>query len=126
MNTFLPPDGSAAATPVHLDTELALSQIGDLDAVRSMLAMLDETLTRDVAHVAALLAQGDTAAANVILHPLKGFLPIFCRPALCHAVETVEGLTRQADAQAARLAYAELAPALQQLQAEVIHYLHGH
>ena len=108
--------------PVHLDTELAMSQIGDAEA---MLAMLEETLARDVPGIAELLRNGDVAAANQVLHPLKGFIPIFCRAALCEHVARVEALSKHGDSQTVAAAYAELQPELSLLLLEVAAYLNG-
>ena len=65
------------AQPVYLDTELAISQIGDAAMLPAMLGMLVESLTKDIPMISEVLAQGDVVSANRLLHPLKGFLPIF-------------------------------------------------
>ena len=110
-------------TYLHLDIDLALSQIGDAEAMQGMLAMLEETLARDVPQIAALLAQGDVSGASHILHPLKGFIPIFCSAALCEHVARVEALSKDGVCSAVSTAYALLRPELELLLAEVAAYL---
>lgn len=112
--------------PVYLDAALALEQIGDLQAVHGMMTMLEETLQRDVPLIAELLATHDVVGANRLLHPLKGFLPIFCRPILCEHVAQVEMLSKDSKSQSVGPAYQELMPELQILLGEVSSYLNEH
>ena len=118
MPTPLPPAG-----PIYLDTGLALSQIGDTDAMNSMLLMLQESLARDVPEIAALLQMGEVLAANRLLHTLKGFIPIFCPEPLCAHVVRVEALSKLGPGPALAPAYAALQPELAQLLCEVDSYL---
>lgn len=110
-------------SPVYLDTTLALAQIGDMDAMNSMIAMLQEALARDIQRIGAHLQSGDVAAANRLLHPLKGFIPIFCREDFCGRVEAVESMSKDSQSLTVGPAYAALQPALEQLLAEVCAYL---
>jgi hypothetical protein len=107
------------APPVYLDTELALSQIGDVDAMNSMLLMLEECLSRDIPSVVSLLDQGDVVTANRLLHGLKGFIPIFCPESLCAHVVRVEGLSKLGSSEELLPAYAALRPELEGLLSEV-------
>ena len=118
MSSLLPD-----ADPIYLDIDLAMSQIGDLQALQGMLSMLEESLTRDIPAIAALFNSGDVVGANRLLHPIKGFVPIFCGPALSEHVAQVEMLSKEATSTAAGPAYAELMPELQQLLADVSAYL---
>ncbi len=118
MTSLLP-----QSDPVYLDTELALSQIGDVQAMQGMLTMLEESLARDIPLIAQLLSAGDVVGANRLLHPLKGFIPIFCGPALCELVAQVEMLSKDSHSTAIGPAYSELQPELQQLLSEVSAYL---
>ena len=106
-----------------LDTDLAMSQIGDAQAMQDMLVMLQDALANDVPKVSSLIQAGDVSAANHLLHTLKGFIPIFCRDALCHAVVRVEGLSKAPASPDLAIAYAALRPYLEQLHAEVSAYL---
>lgn len=116
---------SLPASQRLLDTDLALSQIGDPDAMREMLAMLQEALARDVPEISVLLQRGDTVGANHLLHAIKGFIPIFCPEPLCLEVARIEGMSK--DAFNAELAggYARLRPLLEQLLSEVSACLAG-
>ncbi len=112
--------------PVHLDARLALSQIGDEEAMASMLLMLQESLTRDIPLIAQLFRDGDLVAANRVLHALKGFIPIFCNQPLCEQVVRVEALSKDRQSTAAATAYLVLIPELEQLLSEVTAYLKAH
>jgi len=109
--------------PVYLDTDMAASQIGDLQSMQGMLAMLEESLARDIPMIARLIKARDIVGANRLLHSIKGFIPIFCGPAMCELVSQVELLSKDRDSTAISAAYAELQPELQQLLAEVSAYL---
>jgi hypothetical protein len=121
MSQFLSP-----ASPGFLDLDVALSQIGDVEAMNDMLVMLQTFLSREVPQIASLLQQHDTAGASQLLHALKGFIPIFCPETFCHEVGRVEGLSKAADSAALVMAYASLQPQLEQLLAEVSAYLVRH
>jgi HPt (histidine-containing phosphotransfer) domain-containing protein len=129
MSTSLPtppPTPQPSAIPFYLDTHLALSQIGDLETMNTMLLMLQESLQRDVPHIVTLLQEGDLVSANRLLHSLKGFIPIFCPEALCALVVQVEGQSKQGLAADLLPAYANLRPELERLLAEVTEYLLAH
>ncbi|WP_138515389.1 Hpt domain-containing protein [Rhodoferax bucti] len=118
---------SAAApqgdSPQYLNIAGALEQIGDEGALREMLPMVLDSLQRDVPAIANLLAQGDVTGANHLLHPLKGFIPIFCTPDLYARVSEVEQMSKKGDAPTVGAAYALLAPELRVFEAEVARYL---
>jgi len=114
---------SSGLEPVFLDIQLALEQIGDSQAMHGMLAMLEESLARDIPKIGQLLEEGDLPTANRVLHSIKGFIPIFCVETLCTHVARVELLSKNGDWAEISKAYAELKPDLQLLQAEVASYL---
>jgi HPt (histidine-containing phosphotransfer) domain-containing protein len=91
--------------------------------MQGMLSMLEESLTRDIPAIAALLNAGDVIGANRLLHPIKGFVPIFCGPTLSELVAQVEMLSKEDASTAIGPAYAELMPELEQLLADVSIYL---
>lgn len=107
----------------YLDIAAALEQIGDEDALREMLPMVLDALQRDVPVISDLLAKGDVQGANHLLHPLKGFIPIFCTANLVAHVSEVELMSKKGDAPTVAVAYAALAPELRVLEAEVAAYL---
>lgn len=109
--------------PRYLNIAGALEQIGDEGALREMLPMVLESLRNDVPAIAGLLANGDVQGANHLLHPLKGFIPIFCTNELYERVSEVEHMSKKGEAGAVAAAYAQLAPELRLLEAEVAAYL---
>lgn len=113
----------SSLSPVYLDVDLAFEQIGDTDTMNSMMAMLQESLARDIPQIAHLLQAGDVASANRLLHALKGFVPIFCREDLCNRVVEVEAMSKDSQSVTAGPAYTALRPALDQLLADVTAYL---
>lgn len=114
------------ADAMYLDTHLALSQIGDTDAMNSMLGMLQEALARDLPRIEQFLQAGEVASANRLLHALKGFIPIFCRPELCAHVVRVEAQSKDSQSTTAGPAYGVLKPELEALLSEVGAYLQAH
>ncbi|WP_342617679.1 Hpt domain-containing protein [Rhodoferax sp. GW822-FHT02A01] len=110
-------------TFTYLDTELAFSQIGDAQVMDSMLVMLQESLQRDIALIADLLASDELAGANRVLHALKGFVPIFCCEGFCTQVVDVEALSKVGPSSNVAQAYATLRPELQRLLDDVNTYL---
>ena len=114
---------SPDAGATYLDTGLALSQIGDAEAMNGMLAMLQDTLASDLPLIDSFLRAGDVANANRLLHALKGFIPIFCQAELCAHVVRVEALSKDSQSTTAAPAYLALKPQLEQLLAEVRAYL---
>jgi HPt (histidine-containing phosphotransfer) domain-containing protein len=114
MTSTLPDAGA-----IYLDTDLALSQIGDVDAMNGMLAMLQDTLAEDIPRIDDFLRTGDVAGANRLLHSLKGFVPIFSGPGLCAHVVQVEAMSKDLRSTTVAPAFLALKPQLEQLLAEV-------
>jgi len=119
MTTAFP----AAPAFKFLDIGHALEQIGDPVSLMEMLPMVQETLERDVPLIAELLGDGNVLTANELLHPLKGFIPIFCTAALCNHVTEVEVFSKTATSSEVIPLYAKLMPELQQLQYEVEQFI---
>jgi len=105
---------------VYLDIARALDQVGDEQALRGMMPMLQELLARDLPQIDRLLADGDVRGANPLLHSLKGCLPIFCAQTLCEHLARVEQLSKAGGAVEVRTAYSELSPKLHALLQEVV------
>lgn len=108
---------------MYLDYDHAVTQIGDPEALTPLLVMLQESLARDLPLVDSCLHGGDVAGVNRLLHPIKGFLPIFCQDALCQELSQVEGLSKYGSASQVAQAYASLRPKLESLLGEVSAYL---
>lgn len=115
----MPPTPPAALPLAYLDPAQALEYIGEADQVHTMLLMLDESLSTELGQLDTLIAEGELTGANRLLHPLKGFMPIFCQPALAQQVADTEALSKGQDAAALRQAWAALGPALRGLHAEI-------
>lgn len=108
---------------MYLDQARAVSQLGDADALPPMLTMLEESLERDIPAIDACIKSGDMVGANQLLHPIKGFLPIFCGDGLCDELSHAESLSKGSSAQELSQAYAGLRPKLVALLAEVTAFL---
>lgn len=102
-----------------LSIERAMSYVGDLDSVRSLLGTLAQSLQGDLPEIQARLDAGDLPGVQRLLHQFKGFAPVFCTQALSDEVARVESMSKGDDVPAMRSAYAHLAPRLQQLLVEV-------
>lgn len=113
----------SSVLPTYLDSEWALSQIGDLETMNSMLLMLQESLARDLPLISACLQCGDVPGANRILHSLKGFIPIFCQNPLSAHVEQVEFLSKSGSIADVSSAFSGLKPELEKLLQEVGAYV---
>jgi len=118
-DTTMPLTPPAASPLRYLDPAQALDYIGEADQVHTMLLMLDESLSTELDQLDALVGAADLAGANRLLHPLKGFMPIFCQPTLAQQVADTEALSKGQDAALLRQAWVVLGPALRGLHAEI-------
>jgi HPt (histidine-containing phosphotransfer) domain-containing protein len=123
QESFMAAVPSHGSAPRFLNIAGALAQIGDEGALREMLPMVLDALQKDVPAIADLLATGDVAGAHRLLHPLKGFIPIFCTEDLYERVAAVELMAKKEGAPQVAAAYALLAPDLIELESEVRSYL---
>lgn len=103
----------------YLSIARAMEYIADEAGVMTLMHTLRQSLMDDLPRIEACLAAGDVPGANEWLHQLKGFTPVFCTDALIEQVVTVEALSKHASAAVVSTAYADLAPKLARLQAEV-------
>ena len=111
MNT--PPDLQ------YLSISRAMEYIGDETGVMTLMQTLRQSLSDDLPRIEQCLAASDVKGANEWLHQLKGFTPVFCTEALVTEVVSVEALSKHGSATEVQAAYAQLAPKLAELQAEV-------
>lgn len=115
---------SANAVPfLLLDVKRAIDFVGDEAGVHIMMPMLAASLSSDVPEILRLLQAGDVKAANRLLHPLKGFVPVFCVDAVIDQVTAVEVLSKSAAASEVLPRFAEILPTLERLQAELHAYM---
>lgn len=110
---------TANPVPFYLDLDSAITQVGDLPSALGILVMVEETLRHDIPQISAYLADDNVPDAGRLLHSLKGFLPIFCRPALCERVTRLEALSKLGHSAEVRPAFDTLEPELVQLQREI-------
>lgn len=108
---------------VSLDIARALEQVGDEQALRGMLPMLQDLLDNDLPQITQFLANGDVSGANRLLHSIKGCMPIFCVPALCEQLAGVEHMSKSGGSAEVGEAFALLHPKLLSLQGEIAQYL---
>jgi HPt (histidine-containing phosphotransfer) domain-containing protein len=102
-----------------LSIDRALEYVADLEGVHVLLGTLQQSLQDDLPQLQAQLDAGNLPAVQRALHQIKGFAPVFCPDELVAEVVHVEGLSKRADLQTVRTAYAHLGPQLQRLLAEV-------
>lgn len=110
-------------SPVYLDIQRAIEQLGDVQALRSMLPMLIEMLERDVPRIADFLSGGDVRGANALLHSMKGCIPLFCVETLCEELAGLEYMSKTAGIADVLPVYLVLAPKLEQLKREILVFL---
>lgn len=108
-----------ALPPRLLDMKRAIDFIGDEDGVAAMMPMLLQSLRNDVPEILRLLQGGDVTAANKLLHPLKGFVPVFCIDPVIDGVTAVEVFSKTASAAEVLPRFQELLPVLERLRGEV-------
>jgi HPt (histidine-containing phosphotransfer) domain-containing protein len=78
-----------------------------------------KTLDDDVLRLDGALADGDTARAAVVLHGLKGVLPMFCPADMAQSIVQLEGLCKAAALSDARAAWPALRGQMLVLREEV-------
>ena len=88
--------------------------------------MLLDSLESDIPKIWKLLDEDDVKGANRLLHPLKGFIPVFCTDKLVDHVAVVEILSKDCTAEQVKVAFTTVAPELERLKAEVREYLAQH
>jgi signal transduction histidine kinase/DNA-binding response OmpR family regulator len=106
-----------------LEPERARHFVNRPDVLRQMLSVLDGSLTEDAEGIRQALAQARGPSAAELLHPLKGYLPVFCAEPLVRDITELEGLCRRGEVEAARPVADRVLPALETLAHEVHHFL---
>jgi len=101
-----------------LDFERLLAYVGDEPSARQLLVALEGSLAQDLPRLQAFMDAGDLAAAQGLLHQLKGFVPVFCGAEMVTQVIALETLSKGQDLTAVRQMHLQLAPQLEQLLRE--------
>jgi hypothetical protein len=103
----------------YLDPDRAALYLGEPSSVMDMLVRLDQTLSHELTQLDALVTSGDVAAANSLLHQIKGYTPVFCTPSLTGPVSHIEALSKHCSAHVLQDNYRSVAPVLQAFAQEV-------
>ena len=113
-----PSGPSAAATPL-LRYAQALQAVGGPEVIESLLPVLLKTLDDDTLRLGSALHDGEPARAAVVLHGLKGVLPMFCAPDMARSIQQLEALCKTAALVEARAAWPALRAHMLLLREEV-------
>lgn len=97
--------------------------MGSDASLRKILVNVETSLARNIPEIWAALEAGDVAAANRLLHAIKGYAPIFCTDALVAQVVQVEQLSKTEPVVVVRSAFADLAPKFEALLNEIRTYV---
>jgi len=96
-----------------------LEAVGGPEVIESLLPVLLKTLVDDVLRLDSALADGEPARAAVVLHGLKGVLPMFCTPEMAQSIVQLEALCKTAAVVEARAAWPALRAQMLRLGEEV-------
>ena len=113
------PSGPSAAAAPLLRYAQALEAVGGPEVIASLLPVLVKTLDEDTLRLDSALADGEPARAAVVLHGLKGVLPMFCAPDMAQLIRQVEALCKTAALAEARSAWPALRAQMLRLGEEV-------
>ena len=114
---------AAMAVVPSLDVARGVGMMGSEAALRKILKTVLDSMSGNLPEIAAALANDDVASANQLLHSLKGYVPIFATDALIEHVTQVEKVSKTESSAVVAPLYADLAPRLEGLLAEVRIYL---
>jgi HPt (histidine-containing phosphotransfer) domain-containing protein len=112
----------ATGEPVF-DPALGIEAMGSDESFHLILESILESLAGNLPEIRQALDAGDVAAANGLLHSIKGYAPLMCTNRLVELVSNVESVSKTAAAEVVIPLYAELEPVLRQLLAEIQAYL---
>jgi len=113
-----PSGPGAAATPL-LQYAQALQRVGGPEVIDALLPVLLKTLDDDTLRLDSALSDGDAMRAAVVLHGLKGVLPMFCSGDMAQSIVQLEGLCKAAALSEARAAWPALHAQMLVLRQEV-------
>jgi len=113
------PSGPSADAAPLLRYAQALQAVGGPEVIASLLPVLLKTLDDDTLRLGSALVDGEPARAAVVLHGLKGVLPMFCAPDMAHSIQQLEALCKSAALPEARAAWPALRAQMLLLREEV-------
>ncbi len=113
-----PSGPGAAATPL-LRYAQALQAVGGPEVIEALLPVLLKTLDDDTLRLDSALAQGDLSRAALVLHGLKGVLPMFCPEDMAQSIVQIEMFCKAAAVLDARAAWPALRALMLVLREEV-------
>ena len=113
-----PPSPLVSAAPL-LRYAQALQAVGGPAVIESLLPVLLKTLDDDTLRLGGSLADGEPARAAVVLHGLKGVLPMFCSPDMARSIQQLEAFCKTAALGEARTAWPALRAQMLLLREEV-------
>jgi HPt (histidine-containing phosphotransfer) domain-containing protein len=113
------PSGPSADAAPLLRYAQALQAVGGPEVIASLLPVLLKTLDDDTLRLGSALADGESAPAAVVLHGLKGVLPMFCSTDMAHSIQQLEALCKSAALPEARAAWPALRAQMLLLREEV-------
>jgi len=105
------------------DPALGIEALGSDESFHLILESVLESMASNLPEIRQALNAGDVAAANSLLHSIKGYVPLMCTDRLVELVTHVEGVSKTAVAAVVMPLYAELEPVLAQLLVEIRAYL---
>lgn len=97
--------------------------MGSEASLRKILVSVAGSLASSLPDIEAALERGDVAAANRLLHAIKGYVPIFGTEALVAQVVQVEQLSKTEGVAVVQPAFAALAPKFEALLREIRTYV---
>jgi HPt (histidine-containing phosphotransfer) domain-containing protein len=114
---------AAPAQPPHLDVARGLEMLGNPETLRTILRTVNEQLSGNILDIQRVLRDGDVAAANSLLHGLKGYAPVFCTDPLVQQIIEIERVSKTAAAPVVQALYDGLQPRLEALLQEIRAYI---
>ena len=114
---------SAPRTTPDFDLQRGVRMMGSVDTLRELLPTVVDSLSNDLPAIDAALSIGDMGTVRVLLHGIKGFVPIFCADALVAQVGDAEALSKTATAAEIAPVYARLSTRLESVLHQVKDYL---
>ena len=112
-----------AAPAPQLDIERGVSMMGSPESLRNILNTVDASMAGNIFEIHSALQEGDVAAANRLLHAIKGYAPIFCSDAMIEEVTEIERLSKTGTVAQVQPLFSELAPKLERLLLEIRQYV---